>query len=287
MVSQVGKNRTNARAAGRGAGRLAGKVAIVLGASREGNMGQAIAKRFLSEGAQVVVAGRGLDGLQIFAQSTGATAHACDVRNKAEVQSLADAVLERFGALDVAVNAAAAPQWNAFEATTEAEIDEAVATIFKGGFFFMQAMVGAMKRNADRGGSIINISSAVADIMSENHAAYMGAKAGLNHMTRAVANEYGQHGIRANIIAPGLTVTPMLGDFLQPGILEAYAKEYPFGRLNTVEDIAHTAVFVASDECFMTGQTFHVSGGLTLRRNPTLAEVETSMAAAAQEAFHV
>lgn len=275
----------NAQAA-RG-GRLAGKVAVVLGASRKGNMGQAIAQRFLTEGAQVVVSGRGLEDLQIFAQHTGATAHACDVRNKAEVQALADTVLERFGALDVAVNAAAAPQWNAFEATTEAEIDQAAATIFKGGFFFMQAMVGAMRRNTVRGGSIINISSAVADIMSENHVPYMGAKAALNHMTRAVANEYGRHGVRANIIAPGLTVTPMLGEFLQPGFLEAYAKEYPLGRLNTVEDIANAAVFVASDECFMTGQTFHVSGGLTLRRNPTLAEIESSMAEAAHEAFRV
>jgi len=81
----------------------------------------------------------------------------------------------------------------------------------------MQAMVAAMRRSPGRGGSMINISSAVADIVSENHAVYMGAKAGLNHVTRAMANEYGQYGIRANIISPGLTVTPMLGDFLQPG----------------------------------------------------------------------
>lgn len=268
-------------------GRLDGKVAVVLGASRPGNMGQAIARRFLSEGAQVIVGGRGEAGLLAFAESCGAEAHVCDVQKKAQVAALAHAALERHGALDVAVNAAAAPQWNTFEATTETEIDEALATIFKGGFFFMQAMVAAMRRSPGRGGSLINISSAVADIVSENHAAYMGAKAGLNHVTRAVANEVGQYGIRANIISPGLTVTPMLGDFLQPGYVEAFEREYPLGRLNTVEDVANAAVFVASDECFMTGQTLQVSGGLTLRRNPTLSEIETSLAAHAHESFRV
>jgi len=151
-----------------------------------------------------------------------------------------------------------------------------LSIIFKGSFYFMQVMVAAMRR----GGSIINISSAVADIMFENHAAYMGAKAGMNHVTRAVANEYGARGIRANIVAPGLTVTPMLGNFMAPGMVEAFIKEYPLGRLTTVDDVANAAVFVASDECFMTGQTFHVTGGLTLRRNPTAAEIQASIAAA-------
>jgi 2-hydroxycyclohexanecarboxyl-CoA dehydrogenase len=150
-----------------------------------------------------------------------------------------------------------------------------LAIIFKGSFQFMQVMVAVM----EQGGSIINISSAVADIMFEDHAAYMGAKAGMNHVTRAVANEYGARGIRANIVSPGLTVTPMLEGFMAPGVTEAFVKEYPLGRLTTVEDVANTALFVASDECFMTGQTFHVTGGLTLRRNPTSAEIATAVQA--------
>ncbi len=259
------------------------KVAIVMGASRAGNMGQAIARRFLAEGAKVVVAGRGLEGLQTFAGRTGATAKRCDISSKAEVQALTDAVLADHGAIDIAVNAAATGQYSPFEQTSEAEIDEMLAIIFKGSFFFMQAMVGAMKRDraSGRGGSIINISSAVADIMFENHAAYMGAKAGMNHVTRAVANEFGQFGIRANTISPGLTITPMLGSFMAPGMVDAFIKEYPLGRLTTVEDVANAALFVASDECFMTGQTFHVTGGLTLRRNPTAAEIAASVQAAA------
>lgn len=261
-------------------GRLQDKVALVMGASRAGNMGQAIARRFLDEGAKVVVSGRGADGLTSFAAQTGVTAIPCDITDREAVFRLIDDTVAMYGRLDVTVNAAATGQYGAFEDTSEVEIDEMLSIIFKGGFFFMQAAVGAMKKSG--GGSIINVSSAVASIMFENHAAYMGAKAGLDHVTRTVANEFGKFGIRANILAPGLTRTPMLDGFLAPGMEDAFVKEVPLGRLNTVDDIANAALFVASDECFMTGQTFHVTGGLTLRRNPTAAEIAASMEAAAR-----
>lgn len=257
--------------------RLAGKVAVIMGATRAGNMGQAIARRFMDEGATVVVSGRGRDGLDSFAAETGATAIACDISSRTQVQALADRVMADHGAIDIAVNAAAIGFLASFEEETEEQIDSMLSIIFKGGLFFMQVMVGAMKRG--RGGAIINISSAVADIMSDNHCSYMGAKAALNQMTRYVAYEYGKHGIRANILAPGLTMTPMLGDYAVPGLVEAYAKEYPLGRITTVEDIANAALFMAGDECFMTGQTFNVTGGLTLRRNPTTEEIMASIAA--------
>jgi 2-hydroxycyclohexanecarboxyl-CoA dehydrogenase len=257
--------------------RLDGKVAIVLGASRKDNMGQAIARHFLREGAKVVVSGRGAKGLQAFAGQHDCAWKVCDIRSKAEIQALAEFAAARYGTPNVAVNAAATGQYSQFEQTTDAEIDEMLAIIFKGAFHFMQVMVAAMKQ----GGSLINISSAVADIMFENHAAYMGAKAGMNHVTRCVANEYGKKSIRANTISPGFTMTPMVEGFVAPGTVEAFVKEYPLGRLTTIEDVANAAVFVASDECFMTGQTFHVTGGLTLRRNPTAAEIEQSVRAAA------
>lgn len=256
--------------------RLDGKVAVVMGATRAGNMGQAIALRFMEESATVVVSGRGREGLDAFAAETGATAVPCDVTSRAQIQSLADAVAAQHGGIDIAVNAAAIGFLAPFEEETEEQIDAMLSIIFKGGLFFMQVMVGALKQ---RGGAIINISSAVADIMSENHCSYMGAKAALNQMTRLVAYEYGKHGIRANILAPGLTITPMLGGYQVPGMVEAYAKEYPLGRITTVEDIANAALFMASDECFMTGQTFNVTGGLTLRRNPTTEELMASIAA--------
>jgi len=262
-------------------GRLEGKIAVIMGATRKGNMGQAIASRFINEGAEVVVAGRGLAGLEAFAAETGATAIQCDITRRSNIQALADQVIAQHGAIDIAVNAAATGHLAKFEEETEEQIDEMLSIIFKGGLFFMQVMVGALKREraTGRGGSIINISSAVADIMSDDHASYMGAKAALNQMTRYVAYEYGKHGIRANILAPGLTITPMLGGFNSPGLLKAFAKEYPLGRITTIEDIANAALFMASDECFMTGQTFNVTGGLTLRRNPTGEEIMASIMA--------
>jgi 2-hydroxycyclohexanecarboxyl-CoA dehydrogenase len=252
---------------------LAGKVAVVLGASREGNMGQTIARRFMSEGAQVVVAGRSIAGLERFSQAHSCGYKVCDVSRKSDIEALRDYAIDRHGGLDIAVNGAATPQYSPFESTTEAEIDEMTSIIFKGGFFFMQVMVAGLRR----GGTIINISSAVADIMFDHHAAYMGAKAALNHITRAVAYEYGRKGIRANILSPGLTLTPMNREFIRPGVVEAFEREYPLGRITTVDDVANAAVFVASDECFMTGQTFHLTGGLTLRRNPSAAEIEESI----------
>jgi 2-hydroxycyclohexanecarboxyl-CoA dehydrogenase len=262
-------------------GRLAGKTAVIMGATRAGNMGQAIAERFLEEGAQVVVSGRGKEGLDAFAARTGATAVPCDISSRAQIQALADQAIALHGKVDIAVNAAAIGFLAPFEEETEEQIDQMLSIIFKGGLFFMQVMVGALKQAG--GGAIVNISSAVADIMSDDHCSYMGAKAALNHMTRFVAYSYGQHNIRANILAPGLTITPMLGDFNVPGMVEAYAKEYPLGRITTVEDIANAALFMASDECFMTGQTFNVTGGLTLRRNPTTQEIMASIAAHTQE----
>lgn len=258
-------------------GRLKDKVAIVMGASRRDNMGQAIARRFAEEGAAVVVAGRGREGLEAFAAETGALAQVCDISRKSDIQALADFTIAAHGRIDIAVNAAATAQYGPFEETTEEEIDEMMSIIFKGSFFFMQVMVAAMKA---KGGALINISSVVADIMFENHAAYMGAKAGMNHVTRTVANEYGRYNIRANVVSPGFTITPMLDGFVMPGMVEAFEKEYPLGRITTVEDVANVCLFAASDECFMTGQTFHVTGGLTLRRSPTTEEIAAAVAAA-------
>jgi NAD(P)-dependent dehydrogenase (short-subunit alcohol dehydrogenase family) len=135
-------------------------------------------------------------------------------------------------------------------------------------------MIGVM----DQGGSLIQISSATATIMLNDHAAYMGAKAGTDHVLRCVANEFGARGIRANSISPGLTDTPMTaGAKATPGVYEAFAAAYPLGRVGTSDDIAAAAVWLASDECFMTGQNLQVNGGLTLRRNPTRDEITASV----------
>lgn len=250
--------------------RLEGKVALVLGAASKGNMGQVIARRLAKEGAKVVVGGRHDDVLKTLADEIGGAHVLVDISNKAQVDAAADSAVARFGKLDIGINATGWGLLKSTEETTEEDLDKIIGIQFKGPFFFIQAML----RTMGAGGSIIQISSATATIMLEQHAAYMGTKAGIDHIIRTVANEYGERGIRANSISPGLTETPMAGSTFQvPEMLHAFEREYPLGRCGTSDDIAAAAVWLASDECFMTGQNLQVNGGLTLRRNPSLREL--------------
>ncbi|WP_449468951.1 SDR family oxidoreductase [Sphingobium chungangianum] len=250
--------------------RLEGKVALVTGAAGEQNMAQKIAERLAQEGAKVVVTGRHEEPLRKLAAEIGGSFILMDITSKADVDAAADFAVKTYGKLDVAVNATGWGLMKPTHETTEADLDKIMDIQFKGPFFFIQAMLRVM----GQGGSIIQISSATATIMLENHAAYMGTKAGIDHVIRTVANEYGARGIRANSISPGLTETPMAGDsFRVKELIDAFAKEYPLGRLGTREDIAAAVVWLASDECFMTGQNLQVNGGLTLRRNPILSEL--------------
>ena len=265
-----------------GQGPLAGKVAIVLGAANRDNMAQVIARRLAADGARVVVAGRAPAALEALAEEIGglAVSH-CDITSEADLARLAGAAVERFGGLDVAVNATGWGLLKPFLETTREEIERMAALQFTGAILFYQAMLRVMRE----GGSLIQISSATASIMLEDHAAYMGSKAGADHVIRCVANEFGQRGIRANSVAPGFTVTPMTGKASTiPGMVEAFALEYPLGRVGTSEDVAEAVAWLASDACFMTGQVLQVNGGLTLRRNPTNAEIGASVRAARQAA---
>jgi 2-hydroxycyclohexanecarboxyl-CoA dehydrogenase len=251
-------------------GRLDGKVAIVMGAGGNGNMGQVIARRLAAEGAKVVVTARQEEPVAKLAKEIGGEHALCDITDRAAVMALASSVKAKHGSVDIGLNATGWGLLRPFEETNEADLDKIIALQFKGPFFFFQAMLSVM----ERGGSIIQISSATATIMLENHAAYMGTKAGTDHVLRTVANEFGHRGIRANSISPGMTNTPMAGSTFEiPEFVQAFTKEYPLGRIGTSEDIAAAAVWLASDECFMTGQNLQVNGGLTLRRNPTFAEI--------------
>ena len=257
-------------------GRLDRKVALVLGAGGEDNMGQTIARRFHAEGAEVVVAGRNRAVLDDIAGSLDGLAITCDITDRAQVVALAAQARAWRGRLDIAVNATGWGFLKPFLETTEDELERITALQFKGPFQFFQAAIGAM----DKGGSIIQISSATATIMLNDHAAYMGTKAGTDHIIRCVAHEFGERGIRANSISPGLTDTPMTAEAKKlPGMFESFLAGYPLGRIGTKDDIAAAAVWLASDECFMTGENLQVNGGLTLRRNPTRNEINAAIAA--------
>lgn len=261
-------------------GRLEGKVAVILGAAGEGNMGQTIARRFSREGASCVVAGRQAAPLQALATEVGGRHAICDITRKVDVEALAKAAVDAYGRVDVAINCTGWGLMAKLLETTEEQIDRLTALQFKGPYFFLQVFAGLMAQTG--GGSIITMSSASVYALLYNHAAYIGTKAGADALVRCFANEFGARGVKVNSIAPGLTVTPMTErDTGLPGLEDAFRKEYPLGRIGTTDDIANAALWLATDESFLTGQVLQVNGGLTLRRNPSPREISASMKAAA------
>jgi NAD(P)-dependent dehydrogenase (short-subunit alcohol dehydrogenase family) len=261
-------------------GRIDGKVAVILGAAGHGNMGQVMARRFASEGARVIVAGRTEAALQALAADLEAEHFVCDITKSADVAALADFAQQRRGRIDIAVNCTGWAPMTKLLDVKEEELDKLCALQFKGVYFFLQGMVAAMA--ASGGGSIIQMSSASAYALLYNHAAYIATKAAGDALVRCFANEFGAKHIRVNSIAPGLTGSPMTSHEMSlPGLQEAFVKEYPLGRIGTAEDIANAALWLAGDESFMTGQVLQINGGLTLRRNPTPREISASLKAAA------
>jgi len=262
---------------------LEGKVAVVLGAAGENNMGQVIARRFAQEGARVMVAGRDATALSHFAAEIQGRHSVCDITRKQDVAGLARAAVDAFGRVDVAVNCTGWGLMAKLRDTTEEQLDRLTDLHFKGTFFFLQ--VFAEQLASTGGGSIITMSSASVYALLYNHAAYIGTKAGADALVRCFANEYGARGVKVNSIAPGLTATPMTTrEMAMPGLEAAFLKEYPLGRIGTALDVASAAVWLAGAESFMTGQVLQVNGGLTLRRNPLPREINAALAAAAAPA---
>ena len=257
------------------------KVVIVIGAAGRDNMGQCIARAFAREGARLVVAGRDAAQLEILSAEIGGAAVVCDITSEEDLKRLAETAIDRFGGLDIALNATGWGLLKPFLDTSRADLEAIAALQFTGAILFYQAMLRSMRD----GGSLLQISSATASIMLEDHAAYMGTKAATDHIIRCIANEFGYRGIRANSIAPGFTTTPMTERASRnAAILDTFAKEYPLGRVGTSDDIAEAALWLAADQCFMTGQVLQVNGGLTLRRNPRNAEIAAAVRAARETA---
>ena len=264
-------------------GKLTGKTAVVLGAATENNMGQVIARLFASEGAKVMIAGRNENALSALAQEIGGNHALCDITNHNEVSALAEKSLGDFGRVDIAVNTVGWGVSKSLLDTPNEDLEKMVAVQFTGVHYFLSEMVRAMMAGSPQGGSIIQISSATTKALINNYAAYIGTKSGADALIRCVANDYGQFGIRANSVSPALTKTPMTaGSFGIPGLVDAFLPRYPLGRLNTMTDVANTALWLASDDAFITGENIQCNGGVTLRGNPQATDVGAAIAAASK-----
>ncbi len=245
-------------------GALEGKVAVVLGAGTANNMGQSIATRFAAEGAKVMVGGRDANELARLAESIGGASATCDITSQSDLETLVAAAVERFGRVDIAVNATGLNQVKPFLDVPMEDLRRVTDVQFIGTFLFMQAV---LRRIADNG-SIIQISSVSASALLPNHAAYMATKAAGDVLVRALASEFGVRGIRVNSIAPGPTEdTPMAAGVLADEFVKQRIRNAtPLRRLGTAVDIAEAALWLASDNSFITGEVLQVNGGRAIHR---------------------
>lgn len=243
---------------------LNGKTAIVLGAGAPNNMGQAIAQRFTAEGASVMIGGRNADELARFAEKIGGAFTTCDITSEDDLDLLVSRTVDQFGKLDIAVNAAGLNQVKPFLDVSLSELRQVTDVQFIGAFQFMQAV---LRQIADKG-SIIHISSVTAHALLPNHAAYMATKAASDVLVRALAMEFGARGIRINSIAPGPTDdTPMAaGPLSDEATRRRITEATPLRRLGTAADIAEAALWLASDNAFITGEVLQINGGRAIHR---------------------
>lgn len=243
--------------------RLAGKRAFVTGAG--GGLGGAIAEAFTGEGATVALAGRNLERLQAVADRAPgpgrALAFPLDVRDAAAVADGIAAAHAEMGGLDVLVTGAAIDTGWAPAGDMELGIwDETIATNLSGTYYACRAALPLMV--AAGGGAIVTITSVAGLKAWAEDAAYNASKAGVTLLTRTIALEYADKGVRANCLAPGVIDGGLTDTVTDPADREMLVGMHPMGRMGTVAEVAEAAVWLASDaSAFTTGSTVSVDGG--------------------------
>jgi 3-oxoacyl-[acyl-carrier protein] reductase len=246
--------------------RLEGKVALITGAGS--GIGKCIAETYAKEGARVALADLNLDAAKAAARSIGNNAIAlrCDVSSKADVEAMVAETLSAFGALHILVNNAGATHVNKpMLDIGEDEFDRIYAVNVKGVFIGCQAVVPVFRKQG--GGAIINIGSTAGLRPRPGLSAYNATKGAVHILTKSLAVELAPDKIRVCAIAPVATDTPLLPSFLgpAPGMREKFIATVPLGRLAQAQDIANTALFLASPEAeFVTGNIVEVDGGRTI-----------------------
>ena len=224
-------------------------------------MGAATAHRCHAEGAKLVLAARRLDKVQAIADSIGAVAVGCDITDEAQLAALADAAVAHYGKLDGAINFAGIETSSSIADISREVLQQNCDVHLIGTTLFIKHMTARMTD----GGSVVTTSSQTALLAPPGLAAYAGTKSGADHIVRIAAVEYGGQKIRVNSLSPGFLA--------MPAIEQAFINEIPLGKLPSTDDMANAALWLLSDECFMTGRLLDISGGQTLRRIPTAAEM--------------
>lgn len=240
-----------------------GKIVVVTGGGR--GLGRAIAEGFAQAGATVAIAGRSADITEAAAQiGANVRGYVCDVAQEEAVTAFARRVTEEIGAADVLVNNAGINPWyKRAEDTPFAEWQQIVAVNLTGAFLSCRTFGKTM---LERGrGSIVNISSVASKSGLARTAAYCAAKGGLDALTRSLAVEWAERGVRVNSVGPGYFETDLTSGLRgHDGLAAGVIAHTPMRRFGTPREIVGICLYLASDTAsYVTGQTMMVDGGWT------------------------
>lgn len=245
------------------------RVALVAGGAS--GIGRATCLLLAERGARVAVADVNVEGArqvaeEIRRQDREALAVGMDVTDRASVARGVQEVLDAWGRVDVLVNAAGWDRIVPFLESTEDLWDRILAINFRGVLNTCHVVLPHMVQRG--GGVVVNISSDAGRVGSSGETVYSGAKGAVIAFSKALAREVARYNIRVNVVAPGITDTPLLQQIIQAGnekLIDAIVRSTPLRRMAQPQEVAEAVVFLASDRAsFVTGQTLSVSGGLTM-----------------------
>ncbi|TMR99858.1 3-oxoacyl-ACP reductase FabG [Nonomuraea basaltis] len=240
---------------------LNGKIAVITGGAQ--GIGLAIAEVFVKEGARVVLGDLNLDAAEAAAKELGGPAVAravrCDVTSAADMDALIQTAPAAFGSLDVMVNNAGITRDATMRTMTEEQFDQVIDVHLKGTWNGTRKAAAIMRER--RSGAIVNISSLSGKVGMVGQTNYSAAKAGIVGLSKAAAKELAHHGVRVNVIQPGLIRSAMTEAMPQKAWDQKLA-EIPMRRAGEPIEVANVALFLACDlSSYMTGTVLEVTGG--------------------------
>jgi glucose 1-dehydrogenase len=238
------------------------QVVVITGAGR--GIGFALAERFTHEGAKVVIAEINPQTGQSAADRLGARFLPLDVRDARAVDAAVEAIMAEHGRIDVWINNAGVAHKGLAVDLTPEDWDADIGVMLSGAFYCARAVGKVMI--AQRRGCMVNMASVNGLSAQKARAPYCAAKAGLIMLTKVLASEWGEYGVRVNAVAPGVVMTELVQEGIDQGLVSeaTYLSRIPMGRFGELNEVVEAVLFLASDEAsFVTGEVLRVDGGWT------------------------